>query len=504
LAEAYKRHYQKIKPSKQCGLNPESVIKTHIKIVFLLPVLLVTLGLLLAGRASAQTFTNLHSFTAVNNYGDNGDGCYPLSTLVLSGNTLYGTASAGGTNVNDYSQGGTVFAVHTDGSGFANLHSFAGGTNDGGYPRAGLTLSGNTLYGTTYNGGLANHFVQGDGTVFGVATDGSGFTILHEFVFYTDGAWPFAGLILSGNTLYGTTPGGGTNNGGGTVFALTTDGKVFTVLHTFTNSPDGDFPEAGLILSGNTLYGTTFYGGTYNGGTVFAINTDGTGYTNLHSLNIYTASDGTSPAGGLVISGNTLYGTTSNNGRGGQGTVFAVNTNGSDFTVLHSFSGDDGQNSIAGLVLSGKTLYGTTMGNGNSYSDNGTVFAINTDGTGFTTLYSFTRPTGSSFTNSDGWSPQAGLVLSGNTVYGTAIQGGIYGNGNGDGGGGTVFGLTVPVTLYCQSIGGAVVLSWTDPSFVLQAAPAVTGTYTNIPGATSPYTNNINGPQQYFRLLVSQ
>jgi hypothetical protein len=145
------------------------------------------------------------------------------------------------------------------------------------------------------------------------------------------------------------------------------------------------------------------------------------------------------------------------------------------------------------------------MANGNVANDNGTVFAINTDGTGFSTLYHFTTPTGSSFTNSDGFSPQAGLVLSGNTVYGTAIQGGIYGNGvNHLGGGGTVFSLTVPIALYCQSIGGKTILSWSDPSFVLQAAPAVTGTFTNIPGATSPYTNTLTAPQRFFRLLVSQ
>ena len=44
--------------------------------------------------------------------------------------------------------------------------------------------------------------------------------------------------------------------------------------------------------------------------------------------------------------------------------------------------------SAAGLILSGNTLYGTTTGGGSS--GNGTVFAINTDGTGFTTLHSFT------------------------------------------------------------------------------------------------------------------
>ena len=55
--------------------------------------------------------------------------------------------------------------------------------------------------------------------------------------------------------------------------------------HFFPNftSSDGADPYAGLILSGNTLYGTTS-GGSWGDGTVFAINTDGIGFTNLHSF----------------------------------------------------------------------------------------------------------------------------------------------------------------------------------------------------------------------------
>ena len=52
-----------------------------------------------------------------------------------------------------------------------------------------------------------------------------------------------------------------------------------------------------------------------------------------------------------------------------------------------------------------------------------------------------------------------------------------------------------------ETLGDAVVLSWSDPSFALQAAPSATGTYTNIAGATSPHTNAIAGPQQFFRLM---
>src|SRR5436309_15758171 len=90
--------------------------------------------------------------------------------------------------------------------------------------------------------------------------------------------------------------------------------QTFTTLHRFTalygdpaGNIDGSHPEAGLILSDNTLYGTATTGGTADAGTVFAINTNGTGFMNLHS---FTFSDGTAPITGLILSGNVVYGTT--------------------------------------------------------------------------------------------------------------------------------------------------------------------------------------------------
>jgi len=274
-------------------------MKTNIKNRFLLPALIAALNLLPARPAAAQTFTTLHSFALESidfaSFGiTNSDGASPKAGLTISGNTLYGTAAGGGTNGN-----GTVFALNTDGTGFTNLHSFTAyvsGTNsDGAAPRASLLLSGTNLYGTTYEGGSS-----GCGTVFRVNTDGTLFTNLHNFTATagplstnSEGAFPWAGLIISGNTLYGTATGGGTN-GSGTVFALNTDGTRFTNLHNFTaysvpyyqggTNSDGAYPSATLFLSGNILYGTAGYGGTNGSGTVFALKADGTGFTNLHNF----------------------------------------------------------------------------------------------------------------------------------------------------------------------------------------------------------------------------
>ncbi|SRR6266566_1610940 len=59
-----------------------------------------------------------------------------------------------------------------------------------------------------------------------------------------------------------------------------------------------------------------------------------------------------------------------------------------------------------------------------------------------------------------------------------------------------------PVHLDFQRLNNQLVLTWTNAGVSLQSAPAVTGTFTNVPGATSPYTNSMTSAQQYFRLAM--
>ena len=78
------------------------------------------------------------------------------------------------------------------------------------------------------------------------------------------------------------------------------------------------------------------------------------------------------------VRGTTAYGGSSNSG-----SVFAVNTDGTGFDESSRvFTGYpcEGANPQAGLVLSGGTLYGTTLNGGSE--GYGTVFAVNTDGHG--------------------------------------------------------------------------------------------------------------------------
>src|SRR5262245_40759970 len=79
------------------------------------------------------------------------------------------------------------------------------------------------------------------------------------------------------------------------------------------------------------------------------------------------------------------------------------------FTILKSFAPGEGRDVQGGLVISGSILYGTTYSGG--ATDYGTLFKLNTDGTGFETLHSFT--------NLDGRNPASELIVAGNALYGT-------------------------------------------------------------------------------------
>src|SRR5690242_15604032 len=159
--------------------------------------------------------------------------------------------------------------------------------------------------------------------------------------------------------------------------------QTFTTLQNLT-AQSGANPTAGLLLSGSTLYGTTSVGANFGAGSVFRLNLDGTGLVNLH--NFTNGSDGGFPGSRLVLSSNTLYGTASGGGDFGSGSIFALGTDGSGFATLYSFTGSsDGGNPYAGMILSGDSLYGTCLTGGNS--DSGCIYRMGLDGTGLTTVH---------------------------------------------------------------------------------------------------------------------
>jgi uncharacterized repeat protein (TIGR03803 family) len=362
---------------------------------------------LLALPVLAQT-SLLHEFA-----GGAADGKYPCGDLLISGTTLYGMTSYGGSN-----DKGTIFKVQADGSGFTLLHEFAGSSVDGQHPVGSLILSGSTLYGMTAGGSTDDH-----GSIFKMETDGSDFTLLHSFVGGSAGEYPTGSLILSGSTLYGMSRGFS-----GTIFKIQTDGSDFTILHIFTVVPAYEgYPKGSLTISGSTLYGMTYDGGNSRQGTIFKVQTDGSDYTLLYEFT-GGITDGRFPYGSLLLSGSTLFGMASfgMNGMGGPGdprvlgTIFKINTDGSGFSLLHAFPfpfiAAEGMQPRGSLILSGSTLFGMTHGDGSS--SYGTVFQMQTDGTGFTPLHTFVGGM------DDGRYPEGSLILSDSVLYGMTNKGG--------------------------------------------------------------------------------
>jgi uncharacterized repeat protein (TIGR03803 family) len=108
---------------------------------------------------------------------------------------------------------------------------------------------------------------------------------------------------------------------------MTTNGNL-TTLYNFQGT-DGEEPSYRLIFGNDgRLYGTTSFGGdTANSssgvgsGSVFSITTNGV----LTTLFLFHGTNGSNPAGSLLLGpdGN-LYGTTSQGGPGGGGTIFRV------------------------------------------------------------------------------------------------------------------------------------------------------------------------------------
>jgi uncharacterized repeat protein (TIGR03803 family) len=388
------------------------------------------------------------------------------------------------------------------------LYSFGNGT-DGYFPSGGLVAdSHGNFYGTTQYGGTGGCTVKFGtecGTVFELSPSAGGWseTILYNFGSSgTDGYGPYAALMLdkSGN-FYGTTGFGGAYGDFGTVFELSPasgGGWKEKVLHSFGNGKDGIYPEGTLISdSAGNLYGTTLEGGATGWGSVFEVLPKTGGERVLHSFN-KNGTDGYNPVGSLVFdSKGNLYGTTSEGGAHGMGTIYELAPKaggGWKEQVVFSFNGKDGANPGNGLIIDASgNLYGTTLYGGDNSGCGGggcgTVFQMTYSGGHWvqTVLHSFVA------NGTDGFESESGLArdAEGN-LYGATIFGG-NGNCNRGHGCGTVFKLspgaggtwTETVYPFATLADG----SYPKAGVILDSAGNLYGTTVN----GGAYNNNLNG-----------
>ena len=372
---------------------------------------LQVLAVVIAIVTASATILHAQKYTDLYNLGSNaGDPANPqwigLFAQGRDGN-LYSTSTDGGLNNNNE---GTIFQLSPSGS-MTPLWSFDGNnkTNSGIYPYSGLTLgTDGNFYGTTYEGGSSSNA----GTVFKVTTSGK-ITTLYTFGGFNCCVYAAPIQGFDGN-YYGTT----SNGGGevfGTVYKMTPAGKV-TFIYTFPGTSGLAYPMAVTLGTDGNFYGTALGGGANKFGGVFKI-TPGGKLTVLYSFK--GTPDGETPKGTIIqASDGTFYGTTEAGGANGFGSIYKMTPAGA-LTILRSFSESDGLgiHPLAGLV---QATDGNFYGVAPSNTSSGVLFQLSSTGK-YRVLLNFTNTTG----KFPGANPQVSLFQHTNgTLYGDTDGGG--------------------------------------------------------------------------------
>ena len=379
-----------------------------------------------------QTSSALTTVIEFTNNGATNKGKAPTAGLVRdTTGMLWGTTSAGGTG--GY---GTVFKIDPSSNLLTTvtLFNYSAGPNKGAYPSAGLFSDGaGSIFGTTPSGAA-----QLLGSVFRINAGTSAFTTLVEFNYgavSNRGRAPYGALVAdAAGTLWSTTSTGGAN-GAGTIFKVDPVSGAQAVVVDFTGNTGGNLgssPYPGLVSDGaGSFWGTTQYGGTAGYGTIFKVNaTTGLLTTVVSFTNLGGGFKGAYPAAGLVGDGaGNFWGTTTNGGAGGYGTVFKVNAISGLFTTVQEFTSNGatnkGANPYAALTNdSAGSFWGVTYSGGTP--NLGTIYKVNIASGLLTTVLEFN---GTAAPN-DGANPWGALVNDGaGSMWGTTQMGGTTGFG---------------------------------------------------------------------------
>jgi uncharacterized repeat protein (TIGR03803 family) len=369
---------------------------------------MLVLSLVLGGpyaQARAPDDKIIHAFAGGR------DGSGPADGVTMdSAGSLYGTTTGGGHAGCSRSGGcGTVFEIAQDGTESILL---AFDRADGSLPESVpfIDKAGN-IYATTIEGGDGRRL--GHGTLVRIPPDGQA-TVLHYFCRTNacrDGGSPSGRLIgdKAGN-LFGVAYVGGPEEDG-VIFEYTSGGKYKIIYAIGEPEASGEFARD---ADGN-FYVATGGGGANGTGTIIKVSPDGTG-TILYDFGANGSGDEASPTGVTLDNGGALYGFTYAGGANGAGTVFTIDSNGSE-QVLYSFTGGNGgaSPSAAPLLDKAGNICGVASAGGTNNS--GAVFELTSAGK-LNVLHDFAN-------SPDGAEPFGSLFMTkGGVLYGTTFYGG--------------------------------------------------------------------------------
>lgn len=266
--------------------------------------------------------------------------------------------------------------------------------------------------------GCAQQYTS-DSQVYASDEGSSRFTVVRSSSDQATGITPEGSLTTDGAMIYGRAQNGG-SYGGGVTFSLVPEGAVYTVLHNFGGTGDAGYPRHdAMILEGNELYGMVMGDGNTDLGAVFTHDKNGNNYKVLHSFK-GGAQDGNRPHScpRLNPADGMLYGITELGGANDVGTLFRINTDGTGFQLLHSFSTDtEGSNSHGAVTFNGTILYAMALKGG--ANGKGTVFSFNTADNSYKVVHTFAG------SPDDGASPEhCNTLLINDRLYGTTTKGG--------------------------------------------------------------------------------
>lgn len=225
------------------------------------------------------------------------------------------------------------------------------------------------------------------------------------------------GTLKSQTSYYGTSAGGGVNQGG-TIFKTDSTGNNLSLIYDFNsgNTP-ANIINCGLTNISGVIYGLSESGGKYGYGCIYKINEPQGIIEVVYNFSISAGY----PKGELVLASNGLsYGILTTGGLNGNGALFSFNPITNIVTTVFDFTITD--QVPQGIMHKNNVLYFTSDGGGLTNEGAISKYDINTNN--YSLLYSFSYSSGIGLSN-----PNIYPILDGNNIYGGCFTDNFFGNG---------------------------------------------------------------------------